>query len=103
MSDGVLVSIVDDDPSVLESLPDLVRTFGFASRAFASAEAFLTSELLEETKCLILDVAMPEMSGPELWRELGLAYRRDRTLSVASKTFISVVRQLSDYLKKPEA
>src|SRR5271165_3039312 len=70
MSDGVLVSIVDDDPSVLESLPDLVRTFGFASRAFASAEAFLTSELLEETKCLILDVAMPEMSGPELWREL---------------------------------
>ena len=43
-----------------------------------------------------------ELEGPEMWRELGLAYRRDRTLSVANKTFIAVVRQLSDYLKKNE-
>jgi DNA-binding transcriptional LysR family regulator len=48
-------------------------------------------------------VKLVELEGPEMWRELGLAYRRDRTLSVANKTFIAVVRQLSDYLKKNEA
>jgi DNA-binding transcriptional LysR family regulator len=48
-------------------------------------------------------VKLIELEGPELWRELGLAYRRDRTLSVAAKTFVSVVRQLSDCLKKPDA
>src|ERR1700720_2251571 len=48
-------------------------------------------------------VKLVELQGVELWRELGLAYRRDRTLSVATKTFVSVVRQLSDYLKKADA
>jgi FixJ family two-component response regulator len=65
-----LVSIVDDDESVRESLPDLVRQFGFAARAFPSAEAFLASEFVSQTSCLILDVAMPGMSGPDLQREL---------------------------------
>jgi len=59
-----LVSIVDDDESVRESLPDLVRQFGFA------AEAFLSSEFVNQTSCLILDIAMPGMTGPELQREL---------------------------------
>jgi FixJ family two-component response regulator len=66
----VLVSIVDDDESVRESLPDLVRQFGFAAQAFSSAEAFLASDLLNETRCLIRDIAMPGMSGPDLQREL---------------------------------
>jgi DNA-binding transcriptional LysR family regulator len=48
-------------------------------------------------------VKLIELEGAEWWRELGLAYRRDRTHSVANKTFIGVVRQLSDYLKKTEA
>ena len=65
-----LVSIVDDDESVRESLPDMVRQFGFAARAFSSAEAFLASEIVGQTSCLILDVAMPGMSGPDLQREL---------------------------------
>jgi len=65
-----LVSIVDDDESVRESLPDMVRQFGFAAQAFASAEAFLASDFVEQTRCLILDVAMPGMSGPDLQREL---------------------------------
>ena len=68
----MLVSIVDDDESVRESLPDLLRQFGFAAEAFSSAEAFLASDLLNETCCLILDVAMPGMSGPDLQRELKL-------------------------------
>ena len=65
-----LVSIVDDDESVRESLPDLVRQFGYAARAFPSAEAFLASGFVTETSCLILDIAMPGMSGPDLQREL---------------------------------
>lgn len=65
-----LVSVVDDDESVRESLPDLLREFGFAARAFASAEEFLASDCVEETSCLILDVAMPGMSGPDLQSEL---------------------------------
>jgi FixJ family two-component response regulator len=65
-----LVSIVDDDESVRESLPDLLRQFGFAAEAFSSAEAFLASEVISETRCLILDIAMPEMSGPDLQEEL---------------------------------
>jgi FixJ family two-component response regulator len=65
-----LVSVVDDDESVRESLPDLLRELGFRVRAFSSAEAFLASEALSQTRCLILDVAMPGTSGPELQREL---------------------------------
>jgi FixJ family two-component response regulator len=65
-----LVSVVDDDESVRESLPDLLRQFGFAAEAFSSAEAFLASDVVGETSCLLLDVAMPGMSGPDLQQEL---------------------------------
>ncbi|MEX2696144.1 response regulator [Rhizobium mongolense] len=65
-----LVSIVDDDESVRESLPDLVKELGFSAAAFSSAEEFLASDHIELTKCLILDVAMPGMTGLELHREL---------------------------------
>lgn len=64
------VSVVDDDESVRESLPDLLEELGFASKAFASATEFLESNAADQTSCLILDVAMPGMSGPELQREL---------------------------------
>jgi len=65
-----LLSVVDDDESVRESLPDLLREFGFAARAFSSAEEFLSSDCVDETRCLILDIAMPGMSGPQLYQEL---------------------------------
>jgi FixJ family two-component response regulator len=65
-----LVSVVDDDQSVRESLPDLLREFGFAARVFASAEEFLASDCVDQTRCLILDIAMPGMTGPELQQEL---------------------------------
>jgi FixJ family two-component response regulator len=65
-----LVTVVDDDPSVRESLPDLLQEFGFAVHVFSSAEAFLASDCVGQTKCLILDVAMPGMSGPDLQQEL---------------------------------
>ena len=65
-----LVSVVDDDESIRESLPDLLREFGFAVRAFSSAEEFLASDCIDQTRCLILDIAMPGMTGPELQQEL---------------------------------
>ena len=65
-----LVSVVDDDESVRESLPDLLRELGFAAQAFPSAEEFLVSDDVDRTKCLILDVAMPGMTGPDLQLEL---------------------------------
>src|ERR1044072_666716 len=65
-----LISVVDDDESVRESLPDLLREFGFEAQTFSSAEEFLASGSVANTNCLILDVAMPGMSGPALQREL---------------------------------
>jgi FixJ family two-component response regulator len=79
MAERPLVAIVDDDQSVRESLPDLLREFGFAVRAFSSAEDFLISDCADATRCLILDVAMPGMSGPELQQELD---HRDRKIPV---------------------
>jgi FixJ family two-component response regulator len=61
---------VDDDESVRESLPHLLRELGFDVEAFSSAEEFLESGSVGTTSCLILDVAMPGMSGPDLQREL---------------------------------
>jgi FixJ family two-component response regulator len=65
-----LVSVVDDDESVRESLPDLLKEFDFSAEAFSSAEEFLASDSVGKTRCLILDVAMPGMTGPDLQRKL---------------------------------
>jgi FixJ family two-component response regulator len=65
-----LVSVVEDDESVRESLPDLLKEFGFSVRTFSSALEFLASDCLRQTKCLVLDVAMPGMTGPDLQQEL---------------------------------
>ncbi|MDM0022280.1 response regulator transcription factor [Variovorax saccharolyticus] len=67
----LVVSVVDDDESVRESLPPLVTAFGYAARSFSSALEFLASDGIEGTDCLILDIAMPGMSGPDLHLELG--------------------------------
>jgi FixJ family two-component response regulator len=65
-----IVAVVDDDESVRESLPDLLGEIGFEGRAFASAREFLEYDRIADSKCLILDISMPEMSGPELEHEL---------------------------------
>ena len=74
-----LITVIDDDESVRESLPDLIREFGFSVNSFASAEAFLESDALEFTNCLILDIGMPKMSGPDLQMELK---RRQREIPI---------------------
>ena len=78
-----LITVVDDDESVRESLPDLLREFGFEAQTFSSAEEFLASESVAETSCLVLDVAMPGMTGPDLQRELT---RRDRSIPIVFVT-----------------
>jgi FixJ family two-component response regulator len=70
MPERALVCVVDDDESLRESLPDLLREFGFTVEAFSSAKEFLTSDCLTKADCLVLDIAMPQMSGPELQQEL---------------------------------
>ena len=70
MSRPPLIAVVDDDVSVRESLPGLLMTYGFSATAFESARAFLDSATLAATDCLVLDVSMPDMTGPELLLEL---------------------------------
>ncbi|WP_296599635.1 response regulator [Phenylobacterium sp.] len=70
MAKRQLVCVVDDDDSVREALPDLLASYGFDTESFSSAEAFLASDSVAATRCLVLDVAMPGMTGPELQTEL---------------------------------
>ena len=74
-----LLSVVDDDEMLRESLPELLRELGFAARAFSSGQEFLSSDYVDQTKCLILDVAMPGMSGLDLQDELK---RREQAIPI---------------------
>ena len=67
---GPLITVIDDDESIRESLPDLLNLLGFSAQTFASAEDFLAFDQIDQTTCLLLDIAMPDMTGPELQREL---------------------------------
>jgi FixJ family two-component response regulator len=89
-----LVSVVDDDESVRESLPDLLRELGFAVQAFASAEQFLHSDALDATRCLILDIAMPGMTGPELRDELRRRQSNIAIIFITARADEAVRRQL---------
>lgn len=70
MSALPLISIVDDDDSLRNSLDNLIRSVGLRTQGFSSAEAFLSSNQARETACLILDVRMPGMSGLDLQRQI---------------------------------
>jgi FixJ family two-component response regulator len=88
-----LISVVDDDESVRESLPDLLNEFGFEAHAFSSAAEFLASKSVDQTRCLVLDVAMPGMTGPDLQRELT---RQDRSIPIV---FITAQRDATVRLR----
>ena len=81
----LLSVVVDDDVSVRESLPDLLRELGFIAQAFSSAKEFLASGCVGETDFLILEVAMPEMSGPELQLELRRSGREIPTIFITGQ------------------
>jgi FixJ family two-component response regulator len=70
MSTVPLISIVDDDDSLRNSLDNLIRSVGFRAQGFSSAEAFLNSNQVHDTACLILDVRLPGMNGLELQRQI---------------------------------
>jgi len=89
-----LVSVVDDDESVRESLPDLLREMGFAVQVFSSAEEFLASDFVGLTRCLILDIAMPGMSGPELQQELKLRRQRVPIVFITAQKDDAIRRSL---------
>ena len=91
---AALVCVVDDDQSLRESLPDLLRELGFACRAFSSAEEFLESDAVESADCLLLDVAMPRMSGPDLQRELASRRLRIPIVFITAHGDDVVVRRL---------
>jgi FixJ family two-component response regulator len=94
MPPKALVSVVDDDESVRESLPDLLRELGFTAQAFASADDFLTSGDIAGTQCLVLDVAMPGMSGPELQRELVNRGEKIKIIFITARGDETVRKQL---------
>ena len=84
MSAAPLISIVDDDDSLRNSLNNLIRSVGLGVQGFASAEAFLDSHQRHETACLLLDVRMPGMGGLELQRQLGADHCRIPIIFITS-------------------
>jgi len=101
-----LVSVVDDDESIREALPDLLKELGFSARTFASAEAFLASGFDSTTNCLLLDISMPGMSGPELQLELTRRERAIPIVFITARPDDTLRRQLLelgaiDFLIKP--
>jgi FixJ family two-component response regulator len=106
MANSPLISVVDDDDSVRESLGGLIRSVGFAVKVFASAEEFLNSDHLRNTDCLILDVRMPGMNGLELQRQLAASYSKIPVIFITAHGEEEVrARALNggavDYLLKP--
>jgi FixJ family two-component response regulator len=97
MLERPFVCVVDDDESVRESLPDLLKEFGYAVEAFSSAKDFLASDLAPKADCLILDIAMPQMTGPDLLCELR---RRGRNVPVI---FITAHSDSGRRSRPPEA
>jgi len=84
-TERLLVSVVDDDESIRESLPDLLWEFGFAGRAFSSGKDFLSSDYVDGTKCLILDIMMPGMTGLDVQEELRRRGRKIPIIFISAK------------------
>jgi len=107
MANVPLITVVDDDESVRESLDGLIRSVGFAVKAFASAEEFLNSDHLRDTDCLLLDVRMPGMNGIELQRHLVASHCEIPVIFITAHGSEEGVRSQAfrngavDYLIKP--
>jgi FixJ family two-component response regulator len=84
MPTGPLISIVDDDDALRNSLDDLIQSIGFRTQGFPSAEAFLNSNQARDTACLILDVRMPGMNGLDLQRQMIAAKSRIPIIFITS-------------------
>jgi FixJ family two-component response regulator len=103
---GTLVGIVDDDPSVRKGLARLVKTAGYRVEVFASAREFLARPQQEDPSCLLLDVRMPGLTGPELQEALAIAGRRMSIVFVSGHgDVVGSVKAMKggavDFLTKP--
>jgi FixJ family two-component response regulator len=101
-----LIAIVDDDEGILIAMQGLVETFGYRTAAFTSASEFLMSDGINEARCLIVDVRMPQMSGIELFHRLVAMADPIPVIFIAADPNPKVERQLLDegaiaYLAKP--
>jgi len=101
-----LVAVVDDDESVRESLPDLLGEFGFNSKVFSSAEEFLASDTVSQMRCLVLDIAMPGMTGFDLQQELKIRGHKLPVIFITAQKDETVRRRALDrgavgFLLKP--
>ena len=107
MASRPLISVVDDDDSVRESLQSLLRSVGFAVKVFASAEGFLNWDHLRDTECLVLDVMLPKMTGMELHRQLVATHSEMPVVFITAHGSDEAVRSRAlkngavDYLIKP--
>jgi FixJ family two-component response regulator len=106
MRKPTLVAVVEDDRFFRESMRRLMRSRGYCVVAFPSAADFLASPHLSETGCLIADVQMPAMTGPELYRHLIASGYEIPTILVTAYADDQVrARALKDgvvcYLPKP--
>ncbi len=96
MTDISLISVVDDDESLRDSLEGLLKSLGYETAVFSSAESLLSSEALAKTACLILDVRMPGMSGPQLQRELISRQRNIPIIFITARDEGVVARVMAD-------
>ncbi len=94
--DPLVVVVVDDDESVRESLPDLLKEFGFTVLTYSSADEFLSSESVDRAGCLVLDIVMPGMSGIELQKELKHRGRKIPIIFITAQKDESVRARLID-------
>jgi len=106
MANTPIISVVDDDQSVRESLPDLLISMGYAVATFASAEEFLASGYRSKTACLLLDIQLPTMSGPCLQAKLDSAGRNVPTIFISGQVHETLRKYLlsrgaTDLLLKP--
>jgi len=106
MATGQMISIVDDDPSMLEALVGLVRSLGYEVHGFASAEDFLASSDLGKFACAITDIQMPGMNGFELKRELSMRHRSLPVIMITARVDPGIEEKAmssgaSCFLRKP--
>jgi FixJ family two-component response regulator len=103
---GSAISIVDDDQSVRDALQRMLKSHGFQSNAFASAEQFLDSDQMERAACLILDMRMPGMTGLALHSHLIAKGCRIPTILITARPTIgererAIASGVLSYLAKP--
>ena len=84
MAKKAVIAIVDDDESVREALTGLIRSLGYVAMAFESGEALLKSKRQRSLSCVIADVQMPGMTGPELHHRLAASGRPVPTIFITA-------------------